>query len=188
MFLGLEVENIFCISGSPLRLQTLQDSFNGPPKYGENLDWSGYTVHDAASIMLRFLHRLPEPVIPLDRYEAFLNPLKQTFLDWKRTTKCPTRLPWTHIDFSIFDEYVRQIALLPGVSLHVLWYLLDLFVVIVDHSESNKMTSSRIAQVFQPVLLSPVKAGDYLIEEDTFSELSQDVLIVLIEVYRSGIA
>ena len=43
------------------------------------------------------------------------------------------------------------------------------------------MTSSRIAKVLQPVILSPVKAGEYLIEEDTFSELSQDVLIFLIE-------
>ena len=181
MLIGTMLENIFCVSGSPLRLQNLQDSFNMPPRYGKGLDWSGYTVHDAASTMLRFLNRLPEPVIPLERYEAFQNPLKQEFLDWKRTTESPTSLPWPHKDESINEEYKRQISFLPAVSRHVLLYLLDIFATIAECSESNKMTSSRIAKVFQPVILSPVKAGEYFIEEDTFSELSQHVLNYLID-------
>ena len=95
-----------------------------PPRFGENLDWSGYTVHDAASILLKFLNQLPEPVIPLEKYEAFQNPLKEYFLDRKRTTE------------SINQEYKRQISLLPGASRQVLLYLLDLFAVIAFHSES----------------------------------------------------
>lgn len=59
-----------------------------------------------------------------------------------------------------------------------------MFAVIASHSESNKMTSSRIARVFQPAILSPVKAGEYLIEGDTFSELSQHVLTFLIDFDR----
>lgn len=80
ILIGLNVKDIFCISGSPLRLQILQDSFNKPPEYGESLDWSGYNAHDAASILLRFLNRLPEPVIPLKSYKAFLSPLKRKSL------------------------------------------------------------------------------------------------------------
>ena len=175
ILIGQKVENLFCISGSPLRLQNLQDSFNKPPDYGRYLDWSGYTVHDAASILLRFLNRLPEPVIPLKRYEAFQNPLKQSFLDLKRNRE-PPPLSKT----SIIREYKRQINILPGASRQVLVYLLAMFAFIAVHSESNKMTSSRIAQVFQPVILSPVKAGEYFIE-DTFSELSQQVLTFLLE-------
>lgn len=176
ILIGMNVENIFCISGSPLRLQNLQDSFNRPPKYGMSLDWSGYTVHDAASILLRFLNRLPEPVIPLESYEAFQNPLRQYFLEWKRTTESPKWLAT-----SIIQEYKRQISILPGASRQVLLYLLDVFAVIASHSESNKMTSWRIAKVFQPVILSSVKAGEYFIEEDTYSVLSQRVLTFLIE-------
>ena len=176
MFIGSRVENIFCIGGSPLRLRTLQDSFDRPPKYGKNLDWSGYTVHDAAGIMLRFLHRLPEPVIPSEKYEAFLNPLKQNFLDWKRTTESQAITP--HLP--MIDEYVRQITLLPDVSRHLLLELLDIFAGIASRSGSNKMTSWRIAKIFQPVILSPVKADDYFIEEDAFSELNYYVLTFLI--------
>ena len=104
ILIGVNVENLFCISGSPLRLQNLQDSFNKPPKYGEYLDWSGYTVHDAASILLRFLNRLPEPVIPLERYEAFQNPMKQYSLDWKWTAEPRTKLAWTPQETSIIQE------------------------------------------------------------------------------------
>ena len=175
------VENIFCISGSPLRLQNLQDSFNKPPRYGYCLDWSGYTVHDAASIMLRFLNRLPEPVIPLERYEAFQSPLKQSFLEWKRTPESPTRLPLVREHETIVEEYKWQIILLPEESRHLLLYLLDLFSGFAFHSQSNKMTSSRIAKVFQPVILSPVKAREYFVEDDTFCELSQHVLTFLID-------
>ncbi len=181
ILIGLMIENIFCVSGSPLRLQNLQDSFNKPPRYGEGIDWSGYTVHDAASTMLRFLNRLPEPVIPPERYEAFQNPLKQHFLEWKRTTESPTRLSWLRRDESIIQEYKHQLTLLPEVSRQLLLYLVDLFGAIANDSESNQMTSSRIAKVFQPVILSPVKAGEYFIEEDTFSELSQHVLTFLID-------
>lgn len=141
-----------------------------PPRFGENLDWSGYTVHDAASILLKFLNQLPEPVIPLEKYEAFQNPLKQYFLDRKRTTE------------SINQEYKRQISLLPGASRQVLLYLLDLFAVIAFHSESNRMTSWRLAKLFQPMVLSPVKAGEYFVEESTALELSQDVLNFLIKI------
>ena len=168
------VENIFCISGSPLRVQNLQESFTRPPRYGWGMDWSGYTVHDAVSTMLRFLNRLPEPVIPLGRYEAFLNPLKKSFLDWEWTTESLARLE------SILHEYERQIDLLPEVSRDLLLYLLDFFAVIASLSESDKMTSSRIAKAFQPVILSLVKAGEYSIEKDTFSELNQHVLAFLI--------
>ncbi|KAK0517095.1 hypothetical protein JMJ35_000250 [Cladonia borealis] len=173
---GSEVENIFCISGSPLRVQTLQDSFDMPPKYGKNLDWSGYTVHDAASIMLRFLYQLPEPVIPLERYEAFLNPLKvYDQEDWHWS-----RVPLASLEL-IIHEYTRRIDLLPEVSRDLLLYLLDVFGVIASYSESNKMTASRIAKAFQPVILSPVKAGGHFIIDDISSELTQSVLTFLID-------
>ena len=178
ILIGLSVENLFCISGSPLRLQNLQDSFNRSPRFGADLDWSGYTVHDAASILLRFLNRLPEPVIPLEKYEAFQNPLKQDFLDWKRTTNPPEGLAWPPKETSITREYRRQIYSLPGASRNVLSYLLDVFAIIDFHSETNEMTSWRLAKLFQPMVLSP---GEHSIEESISLELSQYVLNFLIK-------
>jgi hypothetical protein len=47
----------------------LQTIFDTPTTYGLQLDWHGYTVHDASNVMRRFLNYLPEPVITL-RYQA----------------------------------------------------------------------------------------------------------------------
>lgn len=74
---GLEVEGIFRVGGSSKRLKELQVIFNSPPDFGKKLSWDGYTVHDAASILRRYLNALPEPLIPLELYEEFRNPLRK---------------------------------------------------------------------------------------------------------------
>ncbi|RAL61827.1 hypothetical protein DID88_002890 [Monilinia fructigena] len=40
------------------------------------LDWAGYTVHDAANVLRRYLNLLPEPIVPLDLYSRFREPLR----------------------------------------------------------------------------------------------------------------
>lgn len=74
---GLKVEGIFRVGGSSKRLKDLQVIFNSPPDFGKKLNWDGYTVHDAASILRRYLNALPEPLILLDLYEEFRDPLRQ---------------------------------------------------------------------------------------------------------------
>jgi hypothetical protein len=73
---GLTVEGIFRVAGSSKRLKELQLAFNSLPSFGKKLSWDGYTVHDAASILRRYLNALPEPLIPLDLYETFREPLR----------------------------------------------------------------------------------------------------------------
>ncbi|ODV96164.1 hypothetical protein PACTADRAFT_41325, partial [Pachysolen tannophilus NRRL Y-2460] len=73
---GLDVEGIFRVGGSSRRVKELQFLFSTPPTYGKKLDWDGYTVHDAASLLRRFLNSLPEPLVPLDMYEKFREPLR----------------------------------------------------------------------------------------------------------------
>ena len=175
MHLATLVEDIFCVSGSALRLQKLEATFNNPPRYGLGLDWSGYTVHDAAAILIRFLHGLPESIIPVDMYEAFQTPLE------------PYQDRAEHSSSSPFDvsnaisEYQKQIALLPPLSRQLLLYLLDLLAVFASRSFMNKMTSARLARIFQPVILSPVRSGEEFIEEAKSRQLSEHVLIFLIE-------
>lgn len=72
---GLNVEGIFRVGGSSKRLKDLQLIFNSPPDFGKKLNWDGYNVHDAASILRRYLNALPEPLISLDLYETFRAPL-----------------------------------------------------------------------------------------------------------------
>lgn len=74
---GLTVEGIFRVGGSSKRLKELQVIFNTPPDFGKNLNWDGFTVHDAASILRRYLNALPEPLIPLELYEEFRDPLRK---------------------------------------------------------------------------------------------------------------
>lgn len=73
---GLTVEGIFRVGGSSKRIKDLQVIFNTPPSFGKQLNWDGYTVHDAASILRRYLNALPEPLIPLNMYDDFREPLR----------------------------------------------------------------------------------------------------------------
>ncbi|WPK27048.1 hypothetical protein PUMCH_004419 [Australozyma saopauloensis] len=68
---GLNVEGIFRVAGSSKRIKDLQIIFNTPPSFGKKLNWDGFTVHDAASVLRRYLNALPEPLIVLDLYEDF---------------------------------------------------------------------------------------------------------------------
>ena len=168
------MENIFNVSGSVVRLRELQTIFNSPDRYGKGLDWSGYTVHDAAAILLRYLYQLPEPVIPLDKYEAFQQPLKEY-----EGKSIP--LEDFHTQY-IIRQYQRLIPELPPLSRQLLLYLLDLLAVFGTKADINHMTAQKLAQRFQPTILSPMKAtyiGREMMEEAFNRQLSQDVIVFL---------
>ena len=54
-----QTEGIFRVSGSNKRINQLQAVFDSAPSYGKTLDWSGYSVHDAASVLRRYLNMMP---------------------------------------------------------------------------------------------------------------------------------
>lgn len=69
------MEGIFRLSGSARRIGELQHLFDIPPLYGSQLDWQGYSIHDAANVLRRFLNSLPDPVITHKSYNDFRNVL-----------------------------------------------------------------------------------------------------------------
>lgn len=74
---GLQSSGIFRIAGNNKRVKELQYIFSSPPHYGTKFsNWDEFTVHDAASVLRRYLNNLSEPLIPLDLYEQFREPLK----------------------------------------------------------------------------------------------------------------
>jgi len=75
-FTAIDVEGIFRLAGAERRIKELVTIFNSPDKYGKGLDWTGYSVHDAANVLRRYLNQLPEPIIPLNFYERFRKPLQ----------------------------------------------------------------------------------------------------------------
>ena len=172
-----DVEGIFRLAGSAKRIKDLQTVFNSPDRYGKGLDWTGYTVHDAANILRRYLNQLPEPIVPLDFYERFRQPLRP-YQSRQQENGQPHE-----IDMSMDQHgkavlsYQKLITELPPLNRQLLLYILDLLAVFASKSDLNRMTAANLAAIFQPGIIShpqhDMSPNEY--------RLSQDVLIFLIE-------
>lgn len=82
---------------------------------------------------------------------------------------------------SAIRTYQHLIKLLPPPSRYLLLYILDFLAAIADESELNKMNSTRLAAIFQPAILSPIRAHDDYIEEAVSQQHSQEVLVFLLK-------
>ncbi|KAL8711145.1 MAG: hypothetical protein Q9225_007161 [Loekoesia sp. 1 TL-2023] len=174
-----DVEGIFRLSGSNKRIKELQTIFDSPDRYGKGLDWTGYTVHDAANILRRYLNNLPQPIVPLEFYEKFRDPLRSHQAQAVGTGEQEV----TAQDTGDFDHpaaiatYQKLITELPPLNRQLLLYILDLLAVFSSKSDLNRMTSGNLSAIFQPGLLSHPSHD----MEPKEYRLSQDVLIFLIE-------
>ena len=134
-------------------------------------------MHDAANILRRYFNQLPEPIIPLDFYEKFRDPLRN------HQAQAVGPMDQQAPDIGDFDaeeaieRYKQLITELPPLNRQLLLYILDLLAVFASKSDLNKMTTPNLAAIFQPGLLSH-PAHDMAPPE---YRLSQDVLIFLIE-------
>ena len=134
-------------------------------------------MHDAANILRRYLNQLPQPIVPLESYERFRDPLRS------HQAQAVGDLEARAEDTGEFDaeaaivSYQKLITELPALNRQLLLYILDLLAVFASKSEQNRMTSANLAAIFQPGLLShpnhDMSPAEY--------RLSQDVLIFLIE-------
>ncbi|OXV08028.1 hypothetical protein Egran_04209 [Elaphomyces granulatus] len=172
-----DVEGIFRLNGSARRIKDLQEIFDSPERYGKGLDWSGYTVHDAANVLRRYLNQLPEPIVPLNFYERFRDPLRhhqaQAVGDMDaRGSEKGDFDPQQAV--AAYQQFIRE---LPSLNQQLLLYILDLLAVFASKSDQNRMTAGNLAAIFQPGILSH-PTHDMAPEE---YKLSQDVLIFLIE-------
>ncbi|TGZ81690.1 RhoGAP-domain-containing protein, partial [Ascodesmis nigricans] len=156
------VEGIFRLSGSAKRIKDLQTVFDTPDTYGKGLDWSGYTVHDAANVLRRYLNQLPEPIVPLEFYTRFRDPL--------------TINPDTFDEAHAIKVYQNLIMQLPDLNRQLLLYILDLLAVFASKSDQNLMTANNLAAIFQPGLISH---PSHEMAPSAY-KLSQDVLVFLI--------
>lgn len=104
-----QTEGIFRVSGSNKRINQLQTVFDQPPRYGKDFDWTGYSVHDAASVLRRYLNSLPvsplsalrraaqslaemgilqDPVIPANLYLDFTAVLRESRRGYFPSHRC----------------------------------------------------------------------------------------------------
>ncbi|KAN0094217.1 Rho GTPase activation protein [Hyaloscypha variabilis] len=142
-------EDIFACSGSAVRVHELERIFDVPPRYGKGFNWAGYSVYDAATCLLRYLKRLPEPVIPCCLYDRFTSILGPTVYENGRGYDHET----VSIDnaVSTLQQCVEDLA---PINRMLLLYLLDTAAVFASLSDTNKMTAARIVVAFQPSLLA----------------------------------
>ncbi|KDN40709.1 Rho GTPase activation protein [Tilletiaria anomala UBC 951] len=147
-----EVEGVFRIAGSQKRMKELQELFERPPKYGKNVDWTKtpYSVHDAASVLRRYLNHMPEPIVPLHLYSEFRNVMV------KRPFKPDAAI----------KTYRLLIQSSPPANQYLLLYVLDLLAVFARKSGKNLMTSANLAVIFQPAdeHQTAVQVLEFLIE------------------------
>ncbi|KAJ9154839.1 Rho-GTPase-activating protein 5 [Pleurostoma richardsiae] len=170
------VEGIFRLSGSEKRIKELKQIFDSPDRYGKGLSWEGYTVHDAANVLRRYLNDLPEPVVPLDLYEKFREPLKGATKQAVGDAEGPQFVDDFDLDGAI-RKYQELITELPPLNRQLLLYILDLLAVFAAKADENRMTSQNLAAIFQPGMLSH---PNHAMSPEEY-RLNQCVLIFLIE-------
>ncbi|KAJ2689347.1 GTPase activating protein (GAP) for Rho1p [Coemansia spiralis] len=135
---GQQTQGIFRVNGSMKRVQLLQDEFCERPLYGRQIEWSRYTLHDAATVLRRYLISLPESVISAAHYNAFLDKLAESLSDSEKA-----------------HDYSLLIGQLASESRHTLLYMLELLSVFArpDNCTRTLMNASNLAAVLQPCLL-----------------------------------
>lgn len=173
---ALDVEGIFRLSGSAKRIKELQLAFDSPPRYGKGLDWTGYTVHDAANILRRYLNMLPQPIVPHEKYEQFRDPLRSHQAQAVGDMEAQAQSVGVFDPDAAIGAYQKLITELPPLNRQLLLYILDLLAVFAAKSELNRMTSPNLAAIFQPGMLS--HPGHDMVPAQY--RLSQDVIIFLI--------
>ncbi|KAK3897728.1 hypothetical protein C8A05DRAFT_47749 [Staphylotrichum tortipilum] len=171
-----EIEGIFRLSGSEKRIKELKNIFDSPDRYGKGLVWDGYTVHDAANVLRRYLNDLPEPVVPLDLYEKFREPLRGAAKPGAADADGPQFVETFDMDSAIIS-YQQLITELPPLNRQLLLYILDLLAVFAAKSDQNRMTSQNLAAIFQPGMLSH---PNHAMAPEEY-RLNQCVIIFLIE-------
>ena len=134
-------------------------------------------MHDAANILRRYFNHLPEPIIPLGTYDSFRQPLKNHQAEAVGPIEGQSPSIGGFDPDAAVRTYQQVIKSLPSLNRQLLLYILDLLAVFAAKADVNKMTTSNLAAIFQPGILShpqhDMSPSDY--------RLNQDVLIFLID-------
>ena len=181
----MKSKDIFFKSGSATRIQELHNifsSFSSTQAYGKEVTWNTYQVDDAASLLLRYLKLLPEPIIPYTCYKNFTSIYEELISARDTDGECD----WTQLDAQTKSRLLETIHLAlegtPEVNRYLLLYLLDLLQACVRHSNHNLMTSDRLVAVFQPSLLS-LRPDEMSIEEH---QIAHRVMVLMLEIFDEG--
>ena len=133
-------------------------------------------MHDAANVLRRYLNDLPEPVVPLDLYEKFREPLRGATRQAVGDAEGPQFVENFDMDAAI-AKYQQLITELPPLNRQLMLYILDLLAVFAAKSDQNRMNAQNLAAIFQPGMLSH---PNHAMAPEEY-RLNQCVIIFLIE-------
>jgi hypothetical protein len=138
---GLEEPHIFGLAGDHARLAQLKEVFNSAhTNYGKDLDWTQFTVHDAADLIRVFLSELPKPIISESVGKRWFALSRQATAGGARLDKA--------LDF--WEEAMMGIH---GPSRALFKLLINLWGDIADAAGANMMTPERLAgRLVQPLM------------------------------------
>lgn len=177
VIVGLELKDIFAIHGHPARISALERAFNQPPRYGKGLNMYDYTIHDATSLLLRYLKSLPEPIIPENFYEQFVQiPIPPNALKVDENASIDSAT-YKRVHQKIIYRAQQLVAELPQLNKTLLLYILDILPLFAYKSDLNGMTTRRIVNAFQPALLA--RKTEEMNEADY--QIAANVMVFLVE-------
>ena len=137
---GLETEGLFRVPGSQDMVQELRDRYNaGEVGVFEQLDCD---PHDVAALIKRYLHDLPESLIPQSYYQKIVNAAR------------------ANDDCETLSDVIGE---LPDSHLRCLFPLLKFLYRVARRSDVNQMTFTNIATCLAPTVIrapqdeSPIK-------------------------------
>nr|XP_004567343.1 rho GTPase-activating protein 25 [Maylandia zebra] len=133
---GLDEEGIFRLPGQDNAVKQFRDAFDAGerPSFPSDTD-----VHTVASLLKLYLRELPEPVVPWNQY--------QDFLDCTNLLDSTSSEGWERLN--------KEIALLPRVNYNLLSYVCRFLFEVQLHSKVNKMNVENLATVMGINLLKP---------------------------------
>ncbi|KAL2270728.1 hypothetical protein VTJ83DRAFT_99 [Remersonia thermophila] len=135
---GIEVPHIFGEDGDAMRVVRLRELFSSPIHgYGRNVDLAGsshgFTVHDAAELVLLFLAELPKPLVP-----------ESVGKRWVVLSRQATMASGGLLDRGL-DFWEEALAGMRGPGRALFKLLLNLWGDITSRAHLNEMTAERLA-------------------------------------------
>eukprot|EP01122_Echinamoeba_exundans_P012742 TRINITY_DN5414_c1_g2_i2.p1 TRINITY_DN5414_c1_g2~~TRINITY_DN5414_c1_g2_i2.p1 ORF type:complete len:453 (-),score=99.89 TRINITY_DN5414_c1_g2_i2:99-1457(-) len=130
-----DTQGIFRISGNKLKIQQIKEEFES----GQRLDFEpSDDIHDVAGIFRLWMMSLPEPLVPFDFYQKFLE-LGKGFDGSKKQ----------------LSSLKKLIQSLPQLRLTLLVRLCRLLRILSVNSDVNRMSPENLAIVMAPNVLRP---------------------------------
>ncbi|XP_031753032.1 rho GTPase-activating protein 9 isoform X2 [Xenopus tropicalis] len=135
---GLEADGIYRVNGNLATIQKLRFIVDREEKLDlSTSDWED--VHVITGALKMFFRELPEPLIPFSMFEQYVEAVQIPDLDER------------------IETIKDLVSTLPEPNHDTLKHMLSHLKRVMEHSETNRMTTQNIGIVFGPTLMRPEK-------------------------------